>query len=212
MKLISTEFSTLNPVLLKGEIGFKTNTGKIKVGNGVSKYINLKYFDFPYLFNSGFSKRISTIAGKRGHTPAPPSSIKYAKTFLSVDDWTQLFDVSPEGDFYRQVDFDATENKHFNNTYEDFFKFIQYHEKNKGKVITYPSCLSTTLIKSSCTSRTPYRGAFLICGKQGKIIDNYLISPNEFEALFLPKTPLIVNDFEWINNSKNIFATILSRV
>lgn len=34
---------TLNPVLQPGEPGFEIDTGKLKIGNGVDEWINLKY-------------------------------------------------------------------------------------------------------------------------------------------------------------------------
>ncbi len=36
---------TLNdPILAQGEIGYETDTGKMKYGNGVTEWINLAYF------------------------------------------------------------------------------------------------------------------------------------------------------------------------
>jgi len=33
-----------NPVLAEGEPGFETNTGRFKVGNGVTRWVDLPYF------------------------------------------------------------------------------------------------------------------------------------------------------------------------
>jgi len=40
----STEWTTSNPILASGEFGFETNTGKFKVGNGMSNWTALQYF------------------------------------------------------------------------------------------------------------------------------------------------------------------------
>lgn len=39
----SSSWVTLNPVLQPGEPGFEIDTGKIKIGNGVDEWLNLKY-------------------------------------------------------------------------------------------------------------------------------------------------------------------------
>jgi len=40
---LSTTWTSVNPVLASGEIGFETNTGKIKVGDGVKAWNLLPY-------------------------------------------------------------------------------------------------------------------------------------------------------------------------
>jgi hypothetical protein len=40
----SSNWTTTNPVLSEGEIGFETNTGKFKIGNGSSAWSALDYF------------------------------------------------------------------------------------------------------------------------------------------------------------------------
>jgi hypothetical protein len=40
----SSNWTTTNPVLSEGEIGFETNTGKFKIGNGSSVWSSLDYF------------------------------------------------------------------------------------------------------------------------------------------------------------------------
>ena len=44
----STNWSSVNPVLYAGEPGIETNTGQMKIGNGVSTWTQL-----PYVGNSG---------------------------------------------------------------------------------------------------------------------------------------------------------------
>ncbi len=39
----STEWSSANPTLSSGEIGFETNTNKFKIGNGLSAWLALPY-------------------------------------------------------------------------------------------------------------------------------------------------------------------------
>ena len=40
----SVNWSTVNPILAKGEIGFDTTNGKNKIGDGVTPWNNLQYF------------------------------------------------------------------------------------------------------------------------------------------------------------------------
>lgn len=39
----STSWAEQNPVLRAGEPGFETDTGKLKIGNGVDKWLDLDY-------------------------------------------------------------------------------------------------------------------------------------------------------------------------
>lgn len=40
----STNWSTSNPVLANGEQGYETNTGKMKIGDGIKPWNQLAYF------------------------------------------------------------------------------------------------------------------------------------------------------------------------
>lgn len=40
----STQWTTLNPTLAPGEIGFETNTGNFKIGTGIAQWNDLEYF------------------------------------------------------------------------------------------------------------------------------------------------------------------------
>ena len=39
----AANWATLNPVMLKGEIGIEIDTRKIKIGDGIASWENLKY-------------------------------------------------------------------------------------------------------------------------------------------------------------------------
>ena len=117
---------------------------------------------------------------------------------------------SAEGVFYRQVGFGGTSNSMFHRGKKDFLNFAKLHQDNIGRIIEYPSFTSTSLIESSYIPSTLYRGALMIYGKNGKIIDNYSGFPTEYEALFNAGSKFRVEDFDWVNN--NTFASILSEV
>lgn len=40
----SYQWSTANPILSEGEMGFETDTNKIKIGDGVKRWVQLSYF------------------------------------------------------------------------------------------------------------------------------------------------------------------------
>jgi len=40
----SSEWAILNPVLLSGEIAFETDTGRLRVGDGISNWSDLDYY------------------------------------------------------------------------------------------------------------------------------------------------------------------------
>lgn len=41
----ATNWTTTNPTLSQGELGYELNTGKLKIGNGVDAWVDLNYFD-----------------------------------------------------------------------------------------------------------------------------------------------------------------------
>lgn len=49
----STTWTSVNPILAAGEIGFETNTGKYKIGNGTSPWSSLYYAGAPLGATSG---------------------------------------------------------------------------------------------------------------------------------------------------------------
>ena len=59
----SNEWKSLNPILLKGELGIENDTKLIKIGDGVNHYNDLEYINIPTsqlepLVNSAFLKII----------------------------------------------------------------------------------------------------------------------------------------------------------
>ena len=44
----AANWSSVNPVLSSGEIGFETDTGKLKIGNGSTSWNSLTYLNFSY--------------------------------------------------------------------------------------------------------------------------------------------------------------------
>jgi hypothetical protein len=63
----ATEWSTANPTLIVGEIGFETDTGNIKVGDGTNVWNDLAY-QFPYL------------TGSRNHAPEDVTTLVVDQT------------------------------------------------------------------------------------------------------------------------------------
>lgn len=45
---MASNWSTQNPILMKGELGIEIDTRKVKVGDGVTNYNSLKYLNVPY--------------------------------------------------------------------------------------------------------------------------------------------------------------------
>lgn len=63
----ASEWSTANPTLLAGEIGFETDTGNLKVGDGTNVWNDLAY-QFPYL------------TGSRNHAPEDVTTLVVDQT------------------------------------------------------------------------------------------------------------------------------------
>lgn len=47
----STNWTTVNPILAQGELAFETNTRKLKVGDGVTAWNSLSYYDLGTILN-----------------------------------------------------------------------------------------------------------------------------------------------------------------
>lgn len=59
LSLTSQGWTEKNPVLKSGEIGYETDTGKFKIGNGSSNWVSL-----PYNVESEISKELSNYYNK----------------------------------------------------------------------------------------------------------------------------------------------------
>lgn len=78
----STQWTTLNPTLAPGEIGFESNTGNFKIGNGIDQWSALEYFkDFSNL--PDFSGIVSDILG---NVPTAMDTLEKISASLGDDD------------------------------------------------------------------------------------------------------------------------------
>lgn len=74
----SSNWTSLNPILGAGEIGFETNTGKFKIGNGSSGWSALDYF----LDSSDLSAYLTTSSASTTYLTQASASTNYAtKTY-----------------------------------------------------------------------------------------------------------------------------------
>ena len=74
-----SNFTNSNITLLQGEPSFETDTGNMKIGDGVTQYKNLKYFI------SEMSGSNSSTVGKKGLVPAPPKNSQSIPLYLGSD-------------------------------------------------------------------------------------------------------------------------------
>ena len=75
----SSNWTSLNPILGAGEIGFETNTGKFKIGNGSSGWSALDYF----LDSSDLSAYLTTSTASTTYLTQSSASTNYAtKTYV----------------------------------------------------------------------------------------------------------------------------------
>lgn len=83
-------WSSSNPVLAQGELGYELNTGKLKVGDGVSAWNNLSYFNI----STGFSGKYSDLEGAPVNVSSFNNDAGYISTYTEKD---PLFTASPAG-------------------------------------------------------------------------------------------------------------------
>ena len=98
----SANWTSANPTLFSGEIGFETNTGKFKIGNGSTVWSSLDYF----LDSSDLSAYLTTSS----------ASTTYQAKVANVDD-TEIGYLNISGiaggtthDFVAENDFGAVVN------------------------------------------------------------------------------------------------------
>lgn len=85
------QWTTLNPTLAAGEIGFETDTNKFKIGNGVDAWNNLVYpLDDEYVTQSELDPQLSAIMSDVASTYAPINS----PTFSGLADFEGIVDFS----------------------------------------------------------------------------------------------------------------------
>ena len=79
----STNWSTANPVLLEGEIGFEKDTKNIKIGDGVTAWQSLSYYS---VGSSGGNIDLSNYIAKDNTTEYTPTTDYNPATKKYVDD------------------------------------------------------------------------------------------------------------------------------
>ena len=92
----AANWSSVNPILSQGELGYETNTGKFKIGNGGSYWNELSYFE-------GGASAFSGLAGTIGETQIPtgqnaviiPSHIRSSNTSATG----QVLGINGSGQF-----------------------------------------------------------------------------------------------------------------
>jgi len=59
----SSQWTSTNPVLSSGEVGFETNTNKFKIGDGATSWTSLKYFIDLNTVNTAISDAVDAVVG-----------------------------------------------------------------------------------------------------------------------------------------------------
>ncbi|MBQ3396798.1 MAG: hypothetical protein IJG34_10215 [Synergistaceae bacterium] len=71
-----SEWQTLNPVLLKGELGIESDTQRIKIGNGKTAWSDLSYIDSEMLAAvSDLTERVESLESLAGSIMEVVSSV-----------------------------------------------------------------------------------------------------------------------------------------
>ncbi len=73
---LAANWTTADPTLSQGELGYELDTGKLKVGNGIDSWINLNYFD-----DQSFSGSYNDLRDK----PFIPSDVADITNAASID-------------------------------------------------------------------------------------------------------------------------------
>ena len=78
----SADWTTINPVLSEGEVGFETNTGKFKIGNGSTAWSGLDYF----LDSSDLSAYLTLSSASSTYLTQASASTTYQPKVANVSD------------------------------------------------------------------------------------------------------------------------------
>ena len=78
----SADWTTINPVLSEGEVGFETNTGKFKIGNGSTTWSGLDYF----LDSSDLSAYLTLSSASSTYLTQASASTTYQPKVANVSD------------------------------------------------------------------------------------------------------------------------------
>lgn len=86
------EWTALNPVLMQGEIGYESDTGKFKIGDGTTNWQNLKYYssEVPYAGAELVTNGMTGVA-KVAYGDMPVNSYGSSSTYQ-----TSIINVNPQ--------------------------------------------------------------------------------------------------------------------
>lgn len=102
----ASNWSTQNPILMKGELGIEIDTRKVKVGDGVTKYNELKYLNVPYddLFGSDGKIKSELITFPKAEKPSLYEGTKSTLEGLDQDVISKYFETDHPGVTPKQGD------------------------------------------------------------------------------------------------------------
>jgi hypothetical protein len=85
----SSAWTAANPVLSDGEIGFESNTGKFKIGNGTTVWASLNYFktaaDMTFVHTQSSASSTWSITHNLGYFPGGVSVVDSAENVVQGD-------------------------------------------------------------------------------------------------------------------------------
>ena len=87
----SSNWTSFNPILGAGEIGFETNTGKFKIGDGSSVWSALDYF----LDSSDLSAYLTTSSASTTYLTQASASTNYATKTYADNAVLSVIDSAP---------------------------------------------------------------------------------------------------------------------
>ena len=102
----AANWSAINPVLLDGEIGRESDTGKIRIGNGVNSWVNLPYQPFGALITNADISATAEIAVSKLADGAARQLLQTDAAGTGVE-WTSNVDVPGTLDVTGAATFDA---------------------------------------------------------------------------------------------------------
>lgn len=96
----SAQWTSANPVLASGEIGFETDTNKLKIGDGVNTWANLSYFidetnltaslgDYVEISSVGVPDGVASL-DVNGFVPASQLDIDLSPYYTSIEVDTEI--------------------------------------------------------------------------------------------------------------------------
>jgi hypothetical protein len=154
----AANWTSVNPTLFAGEIGFETNTGKFKIGNGSSTWSALDYF----LDSSDLSAYLTVASASTTYLTQASAST----TYLTQDSASTNYATKADPTFSGSVQLGTAATLIFEGSIDNAFDTtLTVTNPTANRTITFPNATGTVALTSDLSSYVTLSGTQTLSNK-----------------------------------------------